>query len=187
MRIILNWLFSDFWRAGACAKVKYFFECYLEMCDRFGNQGHSLFWAKEKKFFNNSADQRLCESDIFGAVLLAPIIQWKNDDVKSFICDPLGTKCRLVWDAGGRGKQHLVYLNLLELCQQRRLYSEKTMMSSLFCDPDQLDAIWWGLCTEVVVQWWNSADYTTPPVQSQEINENCAKLCKSGLVSAGAR
>ena len=55
--------FSNFWRGGACAKVKYFFECYLEMCDRFGNQGHSLFSAKEKKFFNNSADQRQCECE----------------------------------------------------------------------------------------------------------------------------
>ena len=53
MRMILIWkipedlenlLFPDFWRGGASANVKYFYECYPEMCDQLGNQGHSLYF-----------------------------------------------------------------------------------------------------------------------------------------------
>ena len=69
-------LFYYFWRGGASANVKYFFECCPEMCDRFGNQGHSLFLGAPAPVQKRSG---------YAKVFPAPIIQCQNELVKSFL------------------------------------------------------------------------------------------------------
>ena len=63
-------------RACASAKVKYFFECYPIVCDRFANQGHSLFLGAGAPVQKRSG---------FPKVLPAPIIQCLTELVKSFL------------------------------------------------------------------------------------------------------
>ena len=113
MIIILNWLFPIFWRPRACAKVKYFFECYPEMCDQLGNQGHSLY---------------------FGAG--APVV----------------VRRRFASDA------------------PRRLYSARTNLSSLFCDPEHIRATIFRLlkkAPKTVLNWRRL--YSTPATLSSTI------------------
>ena len=79
MRMTRIWLICFFpknRRACASAKVKYYFECCPEMCDRFGNQGHSLYFGAGAPVQKRSG---------FAKVLPAPIIQCQNELVKSFL------------------------------------------------------------------------------------------------------
>ena len=77
MIIILNWLFSIFWRACASANVKYFSECYLKTCDQLGAGGHSLFLARGRQCECEVVAQRCCLRRLYST--------WAN--LSSLFCD----------------------------------------------------------------------------------------------------
>ena len=140
MRTIRIWLFQIFGAGAPVRKWSTFSNVTWKCVTALVIRVIVYFEQKRKSFLIIAPTSASASVKTIAPKLQAPIIQCQNEVVKSFICDPLGTKCRLVWDAGGRGKQHLVYLNLLELCQQRRLYSARTKLSRVFCDPRSINA-----------------------------------------------
>ena len=72
-------LFPQNRRVSACAKVKYFFECYPEMCDQLTCKGSSLF------FDLVGATAPVRKRSAYSMVYLAPIIVCFRRVVKSFL------------------------------------------------------------------------------------------------------
>ena len=115
MIIILNWLFPIFWRGGACAKVKYFFECYPEMCDQLGNQGHSLYFGAGapvvvRRRFASDALRRLYST---------------RASVSSLFCDFEQIRATIF---------RLLKKAPKTVLNWRRLYSTPAMLSSTICE-----------------------------------------------------